>query len=115
MLNLSVYPKNEEPIVLDISENYYEKLAHTGIGNIGQYKSYKMSVDGESYEIDAVKLDFETRRKLLDILEEERHKELVNIFNKSSKISDKELDYVRLLTSLYEMIRSEQNIYFSCE
>ncbi|MBQ9493049.1 MAG: hypothetical protein IJR54_04865 [Oscillibacter sp.] len=126
MLSFSFYPQNAEPGIpqtaepdtLSVSEAHYERLARAGLARLVPFEPYDLNVDDELCNgIKAVKLSFEMRRKLLDFLEAERHKELLALFAECGDIDSMEsrekLEYVKLLTNLYERIKNEQNRYFS--
>lgn len=119
MLDLVYYTKNSS-ISLDVSDMIYEKLANIGLDKIVNYLDYKIKIDDEEYEINAVKLNSKNRRKFLFLLDEEKQKELEKIFDlmdNSPTIKEfREIsDYLKILTKLYKMFKDKNNIYFSYE
>ena len=123
MLSFSFYPQAGEPIIIDVSEVHYEKLAHAGLGHIVRSASYEIIVEEDKYEIEAIKLNFYNRRSILNLLESERHNELKALFNDAKDSEDiftipgnvERLIYVKLLTVLYVRIIVETCAFFSYE
>lgn len=123
MLSFSFYRKTGEPTILDVSEVHYEQLAHAGLGRIAQSASYEIIIEEDKYEIDAIKLNFDNRRAILNLLEVERHKELKDVFKDVQDVKDifvpsknvEKLRYVKLLTDLCEKIKDNSYVFFSYE
>ena len=83
-----------------------------------KYSNYSIEVEGEQYDdVFAVKLDFDNRYELLKLVESERHNVLKEMTKKLINPTIKEIhevfEYTMVLTEMYEMIKSEENIYFS--
>ena len=123
MLSFSFYPQTGEPTILDVSEVHYEQLAHAGLGRVVQSASYEIIIEEDKYEIDAIELNFDNRRAILNLLEAERHKELKDAFKDVQDANDifvlsenvEKLRYVMLLTDLCEKIKDNFYIFFSYE
>jgi len=119
MLNFTFYQKQGNPIIMDVLEDYYERLANSGLAKQVLYSDYKIKVEEEEYDILAVKLDFDNRDRILKILEVERQKELKKFFAQINNPTIKEirenLDFVKFLTDMYERIKDEESLYFSYE
>lgn len=123
MLSFSFYPQTGEPIILDVSEIHYEKLAHAGLGRVVQIASYEIVIEEDKYEINAIKLNFDNRRTILNLLETEQHNELEAIFKDVNDVKEifqfpeniEKMEYVKLLTNLCEKVKDNSYIFFSYE
>ena len=117
MLSLRFF-QNDNVSTLDIDEHCYERLAKSGLDSKVNYSNYSIEVEGEKYDdVFAVKLNFDNRYELLKIVESERHNELMKMITKFVNPTIKEIEevygYAIVLTEMYEMIKSEDNLYFS--
>ncbi|MGB4661109.1 MAG: hypothetical protein WBI07_18200 [Mobilitalea sp.] len=120
MLDLIYYTKQNQTIILKVSEKTYEKLAIAGLATEVDYSEIKIIIEDEEYEINATKLNFDNRTKLLRLIERERQAELEGLFrtmdkNPTIKEIRENFKYVKTLTEMYNLFKDEGNLYFSYE
>lgn len=120
MLELIYYTRQNQTIIVTVSENTYERLAVAGLAKAVTYAEYKLMIEGEEYEVNAAELNFDSRQKFLLIIETERHKELEKLFkdmdvNPTIKEIRENFDYVKTLTEMYKLYKDEDNLFFSYE
>lgn len=121
MLELTFYKKrNNEPEIIEISEKCYELLADIGFSKKVTYKNIKLNIEDEEYDVNVTELNEENRKILLELIENERHKELKNIFQKldnNPTIKEVRENYqeVKELTEVYEFFKLDFYQYFSYE
>lgn len=121
MMEFTFYKrKDNEPEVIKVSEKCYERLANIGFAKKVEYENIKLIIDEEEYEISGTKLNHVNKHILLLLVEEERHKELRNEFSilgDSPTIKEvrESYNYIKELTNIYELIKSDIYQYFSYE
>jgi len=121
MMELTFYSKKEnEPETIKVSEKCYERLAKVGFSKKVEYKDIKLLIEDEEYEIIATNLNRENLNILIILIENERHKELIQTFkNLDENLTIKEIrencHYVRELTTIYDYLISDNYQYFSYE
>lgn len=120
MLDVIYYTRENKSIDVKISDIIYEKLGTIGLDKIVDYLEYKVIVENDEYNINAVKLNYDNRLRLLSLLEKERQEELEKIFNSidenpTIKEIREKFKYLKILTTLYKLFKDENNIYFSYE
>ena len=124
MLELTFYrkidEKNYEAEIIEVSQKCYEILAKIGFSKKVEYKSLKLSIEGEKYDVNATELNKINRDILLIILEQERHSQFKESFrnidnNPSIKEIREEFYYINELTKIYDFLNSCIYQYFSYE
>lgn len=120
MLELTFFDGKNEPEVISVSENCYERLAKIGFAKKVDYKERTLTIEEEEYSISAVKLTETNRKVLLDLIECERQKELEKVFdhmddNPTIKEMRETLFYIKELTMVYKYLKLDSNLYFSYE
>lgn len=119
MLGFNFYTKNKETVILKVSDTTYEKLANMGMAKIVDFELKKIEVEGDEYEEEVATLDFESRKKIIEAIQDETHKELcktiVNWEIPTLSIKDMRegMSYIKSLTELHNLIKDENNEYFS--
>lgn len=117
MMDLTFYKLDNTYYVQEVSDNCYGKLAILGFGKYA-YKTHKLLIESEEYEVDALYLTNEIRIELSKLIELERQIALENIFEKlDEKPSLKEIRdnfiYIKELTLLYKNINNKEYTMFS--
>lgn len=120
MLDLIYYTKKNQTSSISVSEEIYEKLAKAGLAKEVIYSEVKLIIEDDEYQINATELNFENRKKLINIIEKERQTELEKLFSTmDEKPTIKEIrenfQYVKTLTKMYSMFQADENLYFSYE
>ena len=124
MLELTFYKKinnkNYDAEIIEVSEKCYERLAEIGFAKKVEYKSIKLSIEDEKYDINATELNRTNRELLLTILESERHNQLKKSFknidnNPTIKELREEFQYIHELTKIYDFLELCIYQYFSYE
>lgn len=118
MLDVIFFTKNGQTANVSMDEEAYKQLAKAGLSKVVTYADYEVIVEGEEYEIYAAKLSFENRKRLVEMLETERQRELEELFkNMDDKPTIKEmrgsLSYVKVLTEMYQLFVDDENAFFS--
>ena len=120
MLGFNFYTKNKETVMFKVSDTTYEKLANMGLGKIVEFVLTKIEVEGDEYEEEVATLDFESRKRIIESIQNEIYKELSNtlvnwdIDTLSIKDIKEGLAYIKSLTELCDFVKDEKNEYFSC-
>lgn len=120
MLDLIYYTRQNQTIILNVSEKIYERLAIAGLAKEVNYTEVKIIIEDEEYGVNATELNFDNRIKLLLLIEKERQVELERLFkfmdnNPTIKEIRENFDYVKILTKMYNLFKDEGNLYFSYE
>ena len=122
MLELTFYKKeNNEPEIIKVSEECYEKLAKIGFAKEVEYKKIELLIEDEKYKINVTSLNKNKNKKiLLSLIEKERHKELKKTFKKidnnpTIKEIREKCQYIKELTTIYETLSLDIYQYFSYE
>ena len=120
MLELTFIDKDNTPQIITVSESCYEKLAQIGFSKKVEYKDVCLNIEGEDYNISAVQLNDDNRKKLLALTESERQKELEKLFkemdeNPTIKEIRENFVFIKELTEIYKFLKSNNISYFSYE
>lgn len=120
MLDLTFYDKKNQIVPINVPEDSYRKLAEAGLAKIVNYNEYKVIIEDDEYEINAAELNYDTRKKFLWLIDEERQRELDKLFKQmDSNPTIKEIRdnfrYIKILTEMYSLFKDENNMFFSYE
>ena len=119
MLDLKNKKKDNTFVNLEVSEEIYQKLAEAGLDKIVNYSEYTFCDEAETFTIEAVKLDFDSRDKILRLLTNELINDLLRFFdlfkNPTVKEMRQNLKYVKILVKMYLYIKNEEITFFSYE
>lgn len=74
MLDIKLYSKNgESPITIELSDDFYKRLAQSDFSEIGTSHKQQINIEGELDEIDVIDLDkgkITNRKRLMDFFKE---------------------------------------------
>ncbi|MDD1428742.1 hypothetical protein MEO94_30750 [Dolichospermum sp. ST_sed9] len=119
MLDIKFYSKNgESPVTIELSDEFYERLAKSDFSEIGQPHKIKIRIDGEEDEIEAINLNkgkITNRQRLIDFFKEEIVEESKQIKTKLPESPTKE-EYKQQTYSFFKLIEiltSLENQQFS--
>jgi hypothetical protein len=75
MLDIKLYSKNgESPITIELSDEFYKRLAKSDFSEIGTSHKQQINIEGELDEIEVIDLDkgkITNRKRLMDFFKEE--------------------------------------------
>lgn len=94
-LDITFYGKNGEvePLNIELSERFYQKLIESGFAEIGASHKNKISIDGEDAEIELVDLEkgkITNRDRFIDFVKEEIIEESKNMLDSLGDSPSKE-------------------------
>ncbi len=115
MLDLIFY-SSEEPCYIEVSESFYEWLAHSEFSKIGRSEPTKLELEGEVMEAPLVKLGQDIRQRLSSFFRDQIVSESVQILSRLdiefSKELYQDLTYrLRKLQELRQCVEDQNYIY----
>jgi hypothetical protein len=94
MLDIKFYSKDcESSVMIQLSDELYERLAKSDFSEIGQPHKIKIEIDGEEDEIEAIDLNkgkITNRQRLIDFFKEEIVEESKKIKTKLGELPSKD-------------------------
>ncbi|MCW9681867.1 hypothetical protein FJR41_013860 [Dolichospermum planctonicum UHCC 0167] len=94
MLDIKFYSKDcESSVMIQLSDELYERLAKSDFSEIGQPHKMKIEIDGEEDEIEAIDLNkgkITNRQRLIDFFKEEIVEESKKIKTKLGELPSKD-------------------------
>lgn len=111
MLDISFYTEGQEPHTIEMTEDFFEWLAHTNFSRIGKSQPTLINIEEEKEELLLIKLDPENRPILKYFLRDaiilESEKIIENLGDDPSKEEYQKLTYP--LKKLHELRRCVEN------